>query len=443
MSPSVSVQLAIALVGIIIFAAFVRIVFADIGTSASFRNNQSINEFGGDSTSTSFSSVTTGGQIVSGESTSSSFALHAGFEYFDSFTPKSQNWRWYDDETNETPSLPLEDENVAPPSVFNNNIVKLRISVAETADIGQAGAKFKLQYATSTDFSYGVHDFTERTACTASSVWCYSDGSGTDNAVISTKVLSDADACSGGVGDGCGTHNESGTSTSSFTHKKSAVTEYEFTIESANATANTTYFFRLFDTVASSAVPLNTGETYPSLSSEGGTLTFSISGIPSSTLVAGVTTNVDTTSTGVPFGALPIGTPLAAAHKITISTNAAAGYRVFVFQQQGLLGDGGQEIPPVASTNETPSAWSSACLTSAAGCFGYHTGDDVLEGTDPVRFSVDDRYAKFSSAPEEVAYNGNPVTDEETNLVYRVIARDLQSAGEYSTNVVYIIVPTF
>jgi hypothetical protein len=431
-----------ALVALFSFALLSRLVFADVGTSLNFRNSQSVNDFGGGATSTSFQAVTTGGQIVTGQSTSTNFQLSTGFEYFDSFAPLQENWRWYDDEGDETPSTALESENVAAVDIFNNNIIKLRAVVKETAGIGEAGVKFKLQYSTSTDFSSGAYDVLEKNICTGASPWCYASGSGADNSVISTSVISGADSCSGSIGNGCGTHNESGTSTSSFTQKKNTSTEYEFTIVSRDTVSNTVYFFRLFDVAASSAVPLESGKTYPSLSTQGGTLAFSITGVASSTSTGGATTNVDTTSTEVPFGTLPIGTPIIGAQQIAVSTNASAGFEVYAYQSQGLVGDGGQQISPIPATNNSPSGWSSACTSSLPGCFGYHTDEAVLAGGS-TRFAANDTYAQFTQFPSEVAFSSVPVENHTTDLVYKVEAHDLQAAGDYTTSLTYIVVPTF
>jgi hypothetical protein len=431
-----------ALIALLSFALLFRLVFADVSGSGNFQVNQSVNDFGGAATSSSFQSITTGGQIVTGEASSTSFQLATGYEYFDSFAPKQENWRWYDDETDEMPNTALEAENVAPVDVFNDNIIKLRMVVKETAGIGQEGAKYKVQFSTVDDFSSGVHDVTERAICNGSSVWCYANGSGADNAVISTSLISGADSCSGGVGNGCGTHNESGISTTTFTQVKNSTTEYEFTLVSKDSVSNTVYFFRLFDVAASSAVPLDSGKSYPSLSTQGGTLSFSIAGLPSSTSAGGATTNIDSSATAVPFGTLPIGTPIIGAQRLNVSTNASKGFEIYAYQNQGLVGDGGQQISPVAATNDSPAGWSSACTTSAPGCFGYHTDEPVLAGGS-TRFAADDTYAKFTQFPSEIAYSGTPVSDHNTDVVYKVEAHDLQAAGDYTTNVTYIVVPVF
>lgn len=429
----------LALIGVLTLAPF---VFAQDAGSTNFRSSRpTTNLYGGYGTSTSFSSVLSGGQTVTGEASSTNFILHTGIMYFDAYAPLSQNWRWYDDANNETPSAPLAAENTAPASVTDLNEIKLRITIAESASIGTENVKLRLQYSTSSIFSSGGYDVAEAWNCSGSSLWCYADGGGVDNAVITTGVLSDSDSCVASVGDGCGTHNESGTSTSFYTHPQGAVTEYEFTIQQSGAAPNTVYFFRVFDAVSSSTVPLNTGESYPSLSTEGGQLTFTIAGLEVATSTEGIITDVETTAVAVPFGTLPLNTPFEAAHRLTVSTNASAGYKIYTFQRQGFLGPT-YEISPVTGTNDTPLGWSSGCTGGAAGCYGYHAGEDVLEGGS-ARFAANDTYARFTDIPSEVAYSAIPVTEKETDIVYRVEARQMQEAGSYSTTLVYIATPVF
>jgi hypothetical protein len=421
--------------------SYVPVYAADF-TSASFMAKNPLTDlFGGYGSSTSFFSFLAGGQTVTGEASSTNFAVAAGFMYFDSFAPESHTWRWYSDYAHETPTSALASEDVAPADINNGDTLKLRLTVKETADIGESGTKFALQYSTSSDFSTGAVTLAEQGSCNGSSVWCYADGGGSDNGTITTAVISDADSCSGGVGQGCGTHNESGTSISSFTHQKSASTEYEFTVQQSGATANTAYFFRLFDTTASSSVPLASGASYPSVLTGGTSLDVSIGGVASSTTIAGVTTSVDTTPLSVGFGHIPAGTPVTGAQQLTVSTNAGSGYRIFAFQRQALLSDAGSAIAPVAGTNASPTSWTSGCATLAS-CYGYHTDASVLSGGS-TRFAADDTYAQLDTTPGEIAYSAGPASSATTSLVYRLQATGLQDAGSYSSNVVYIVVPVF
>ena len=430
--------------GALILGLCAPIVFAESVFSPNFMAfNTIINEFGGTGSSTSFFSILAGGgnTAVTGEASSTNFLISSGPLYYDSFTPQSQNWRWYGDITNETPVSPLALENVAPSNIANQQSMKLRMTVGEVADIGLRNVKFAVQYSTVSDFSSGVHAAVERGSCTGSSGWCYENGIDTDNATITTALLSDAGPCVAAVGTGCGSHNESGVSTSTLEHTKSSAREYEFTIKQAGASPGVVYFFRLLDVASLRAVPLATGASYPSVVTGGTELTVSVGGIASSTLVAGITTSVDTTATSIAFGRLPAGVSVTGAQLFTVSTNAGTGYKIFTLQRQGLLDSGGGEINPVTGTNASPSGWSTGC-TAVTGCYGYHPTADVLSGGS-TRFAANDTYAGFDSTPSEMAYQSGPSVNATTSVVYRVEARGLQEAGDYSSEVDYIVVPVF
>lgn len=419
-----------------------RTVHAADFMSASFLAKNALTDlFGGFGSSTSFFSFLSGGQTVTGESTSTNFAVAAGFLYFDTFAPASRHWRWYDDYSAETPTSSAAPEDSAPSNVANGDTLKLRITVAETADIGQSGTKFLLQFARSSDFTTGLGAVAEQGSCNGSSQWCYADGGGVDNALISTPLISDGVSCVAGVGDGCGTHNESATTVSAFTHKKSTTVEYEFTVTASGGVPNSVYFFRLFDTANNTAVPLDTSMSYPSAATGGTTLDVEVSGVASSTPLSGVTTDIDTSPTAIGFGTLPPGTPVTGAQQFTVTTNALSGYRIFAYERQALLSDTGSMIDPVTGTNASPAGWTSGC-SALASCYGYHTDAPVLSGGS-TRFAADDTYARFESSPREVAFSAGPAASSTTNLIYRLAATGLQDAGSYSSNVVYIVVPVF
>jgi hypothetical protein len=358
------------------------------------------------------------------------------------FVPRTQNWRWYDDENNETPSSALADENTAPIDIENTNILKLRITAQEISGHTGQDVKFKLQFSRYSDFSAEVADVVATSTCTDNSLWCYADAAGIDNATVTAKVLSDVDACSLGVGNGCGTHNESSSMPSTFVQQANAATEYEFTIQHAGARTNTTYFFRLYDAVQDAAIEINTGETYPSLSTEGSNLSSSISGLSSGTVTEGVTTDITTTPTSVPFGVLPIGSARTAAYRFNVSTNATQGYTIYINQDQGLLASHGGEILPVTGTNASPSSWASGCPSTAIGCFGYHTGDDTLSANS-TRFLANDTFAQFETTPQEVAYSSVPVVNEAIDFIFKIFVSSLQAAGSYQNSIQYIVVPVF
>ena len=420
-------------------------VFAADYTSTHFKARRPIMDiFGGTATSSNFTSISSGGEIATGEATSTSFLLNAGQMYFDATSSRvSMNWRWYDDANNETPSDDLAAENVSPTNIDNSNPIKLRITLKDISANPSYDVKLSLQYSTSSDFDDGGNAVVEIGSCTGSSVWCYANGVDTDNDVITAGLLTDSDSCVASVGDGCGTHNETGTTSSSFIQSANAATEYEFTIQQSGGVPNTVYFFRAVDIASGDAIPLSSGETYPSLSTNGTILVFSIDGVTAASTTEGVTTDIHTTPTDVPFGTLTVGATTTAAQQLTVSTNATNGYRVFAYTRQGFLRDGSGEIPPIPATNDTPDSWLNACTSSATGCYGYHTGADVLSSGNTTRFAPNDTYAQFTSTPTEIAYSPVAANDSVTKMIYRVRANELQDAGNYSTTIVYIATPVF
>ena len=128
----------------------------------------------------------------------------------------------------------------------------------------------------------------------------------------------------------------------------------------------------------------------------------------------------------------------AAAQRLFVTTNAAHGYQVFIFQDQGLSGPA--EIASVLGTNESPSAW--AIPPGATGAYGYHAGDDVLAGGSP-RFAPDNTYAKFETEAKEVAYSSGPAGNRLTDIVFKLQITNQQEAGSYNNAIAYIIVPKF
>jgi hypothetical protein len=358
------------------------------------------------------------------------------------YTPRTQNWRWYTGINIETPTTALALENSAPADIADSADIALRITVKETKSVPQSDTRFKLQYSEYPNFLI-AYDVATTSSCIATSTWCYADGGGVDNTKISTATLSDADICVASVGNGCGTHNESPSALTGFTHPSSAATEYQFAIQSAGPRVNRVYYFRLFDLVQGIPVTINNGETYPSLVTEGASLTFTMQGIASTTVTEGVTLDVTTTATAVPYGRLTVGADTEAAQRLSITTNATQGYQIYMSTNGDFLNSSGDTIAPITTTNAVPAAWATGCDVGASGCFGYHAGDDNLSGGS-VRFFAPDTYARFSTTTlDEVVYGGGPVATDTVDMVYKVSVKQLQEAGQYTAGIRYIAVPVF
>jgi len=228
---------------------------------------------------------------------------------------------------------------------------------------------------------------------------------------------------------------------SGFTFTGGTTKEFEFTLQHNNARPNQTYFFRLYDVYRAIEIAATSTRTYPSLSTEGAQLTFSISGIATGSTTEGIVTDVTTTATSVPFGSLSLGVDKKAAQRITVSTNATQGYQILAFEDQDLTA-GGATISDVTGTNASPSAWATGCTGGASSCFGYHAGDNTLEGGN-MRFLMNDTYAALTGTMAEVAYSSGPVTSEQTDIIYRIQVGATQPAGIYENNITYVAVPVF
>jgi hypothetical protein len=352
------------------------------------------------------------------------------------YNPRSQNWRWYHDETSLTPAVPAAGEEIAPLTIAPNSKLKLRLTVNELDGITGSNVKMRLQFSEFSDFSEGVFDVGEIGSTTA--FWRYADGAGNDNTSLAGRVLSDSSASA--------THNESGLSASLYTHSANTAAEWEFTIHALGTATDTVYYFRpiaRYDTLFpgfEKSVTYNAGESYPSLKVSSSTLHFQISGIGQSSSVEGVVTDVTTSASQIPFGPIDIETEMEAAHRFTVTTNAESGYQLFVMQRSNMIAPNGAVIGPIAATNDSPAAWPASPYPSG---FGYHAGDDTLSGGFSSRFAANNTYARFQSTMEEIAYSPLPVEADTVDFVYKLEVSNMQEAGDYQTEIVYILVPTF
>lgn len=347
------------------------------------------------------------------------------------WTPKSQNWRWYHDQTAETPIVPMANEVVAPSGVARDSTLKLRMTIKETLNLPGYNVKMRLQYSTAADFSSGVVDVAENGSTTA--LWTYGDGVDLDNAIITTRVLTDSTTTA--------THNESGVSTSSFNVLASSSNEYEFTLYNNSGANGVTYYFRAYSPQYKLGnVDINTGESYPSIVVGANSLATVISGVATSTVLNGVTTNFASTPLTMNYGKINFGTSYVGAQQLSISTNGETGYQLFVRQTQDLTTYKGIAMTSVTADNANPLAWPTGQTPAA---FGYHTSDVTLSGANPSRFTADNTYAKFETSMREVGYSPTPVANDPVNIIYRMEVTSSQVAGDYQGSVNYIVVPTY
>lgn len=356
------------------------------------------------------------------------------------FTPVIHNWRWYNDINTETPTSSLAAENVSPINIANNDTLALRVSVYEKRNVQGEDIKFKLQYSEDSSFLNPI-DVVATSSCAEHSIWCYVEGATPDNTLISTSIISDSDSCVSSTGFGCGRHNSSPNPQIGHVHYAGKTQEYSFSIKHVAARVNAVYYFRLYDVTNGSPVNIDSGYTYPSLVTEGASLNLSVIGLPSGTTTAGLATNVSTTPGAVSFGDMLFNTDYVGAHRIQVETNATEGYQVLQFARQQLLNSQGASVPSISGTNATPQGWSVGCNASSTGCVGYHTTDATLQNGS-TRFAPSDTYSGLDTTPHEIMYSSIPTTDTH-DIVYRIKVNELQPAGLYETEIVYLAIPSY
>jgi len=128
---------------------------------------------------------------------------------------------------------------------------------------------------------------------------------------------------------------------------------------------------------------------------------------------------------------------------LTTSTNAYNGYVINARETQPLTATGVDTIADFGSPNSNPVAW-------AGYGFGYTTNDNDLTGGTADRFTNGGtNYAGFttSSPGDPVADHPGPVTtaisNEQFTIGYKVAVQSTQKAAKYTTDRLYIVVPSY
>lgn len=190
-------------------------------------------------------------------------------------------------------------------------------------------------------------------------------------------------------------------------------------------------------------------------------LSVTVAAVADTLTVNGQDLDVTSTSSTVPFSTLTVNTFKAAAHDLTVSTNAAGGYTTSVRQIDGsgmtnVLASGGTNNidgfrgAGGTATNAAPLAWAAGTNptgTSAnvnTGWYGYTTEDAVL-GTGTVdRFtSTPNFWAPFDTTAYEVAYDNAPVNAQIIRVGHMIETNALQPQGVYTGVVEYITTAVF
>ena len=196
------------------------------------------------------------------------------------------------------------------------------------------------------------------------------------------------------------------------------------------------------------------------------TLTFTVSGMGTSTTVNGTTTTDGSTATLIPFshngGSLQPNTPEVASQRLNVATNASQGFTVTVHAGTfgsanggALTSSGGDTIDffKDGQRTSTPSAWTAPSNVlsqpNTYGHFGVTTSDsDGLNGL--TAFGANNWVGDFySTTTQTVLTNPGPsdgIADSigSTTVGYAIQIGSLQPAGsDYQTTLTYVATPVF
>lgn len=184
-------------------------------------------------------------------------------------------------------------------------------------------------------------------------------------------------------------------------------------------------------------------------------LTFTVSGLASSTVIGGGTTSTTTSATAIGFGVLSVGTSSMAGQRLNVATNALNGFSVTVTQNQNLLSNNGADIDAFQDGNAVtgaPVAWTAPANTlgieNTYGHFGLTSADTSISGGDP--FAGGTLYAGLTSTSTRVVMyhdapaDGTTVNIGQTDVLYRVQIGSLQEAAtDYTNQLTYVCTPIF
>lgn len=183
------------------------------------------------------------------------------------------------------------------------------------------------------------------------------------------------------------------------------------------------------------------------------TISFSIAGIASGATRCGVSTDVTTTATSVPFGGMSLNSFKTLAQDLTVSTNASGGY-VVTSSENDQLGLGGATTPSIPDTlcdggscsESTAGEWNTATnngfgyslenVDAASISFEYDTSGDTFRSK---------QFADITGAetPQTIFSSTTVANAENAYVCYRLSVGATQAAGDYENQITYTATGTF
>lgn len=177
-------------------------------------------------------------------------------------------------------------------------------------------------------------------------------------------------------------------------------------------------------------------------------ITFKIEGVNAATSTCGLTTDVTTTATSVPFGVLTLDTFKVGSQKLTVSTNAVSGYAVTAIENSALSN---LAVSPTyiadttcdngTCTNTTDDTWATNTIPG----FGYTVA--IQNGT-PTIAPTAPNFQHFSSLadnepPFQIMSNASIASSQAAYVCYQIAVDATQAAGDYENQITYTATASF
>jgi hypothetical protein len=242
-----------------------------------------------------------------------------------------------------------------------------------------------------------------------------------------------------------------------------SITIKNATTRITNSTTTGSYVVRVQHTTAGGSV-LNQADTRIAIvnnvqltASVDTSFTFTINGVATgTTMLNGATTTKASTATTLPFGTLPLNTPVTLAQRLTVATNAINGFVVTVKEDQNPLSQTGADIDLFRNgeATATPIPWISPSSTlnveTTYGHIGVTSDDQDLNSGEFGSTSTPLFAGNFQATTTRTVFSATGTADGITSnigsstVAFRIQIGALQEAAtDYTNTLTYVATPTF
>jgi hypothetical protein len=168
-------------------------------------------------------------------------------------------------------------------------------------------------------------------------------------------------------------------------------------------------------------------------------VSFTVANYGSAVNGSGDTSPITTTATTVPFGTVAGGATAWGSHTLTVGTNAAHGYDLYVRDTQSLTDSNSDTIrdQACASSNCTVVANAQTFDGSTTQSSLAYTGDNANKSF------TSNKWLGFTTTNTDIASLTTATASDVTHVEYKVQISNAQQPGTYSTVIVYTITPTY